>query len=286
MSKVTVGFIGLGKMGYPIAANIAKKFNTIVYNRTESVSIDHSLHYGTSNVNCLSALTKDCNVILICLPTFREVNSIINSIIDCLTNNHIIIDCTSSDPIIQKQIHKMLSDRGVHYFDSPVSGGPEKAHNGTLTSMVSGNKEKYNDIYDILCSFSNPIYVGNIGSGCAIKAINNILNVSHLCLAAEGLKALSKFGISKQTALEVINASSGRSLMTQERIPKHIIEKNYNYGFSLGLMKKDVSIALDIIDNPIMFSNILKIIDEGVEKYGNNADYTEIAKLYFESNDN
>ena len=108
------------------------------------------------------------------------------------------------------------------------------------------------------------------------------MNVSHLCLAAEALKSLENIGIDKNIALEVINKSSGRSLMTEERIPKHIIEKNYNYGFSLGLMNKDVNLALKIIKNPIMFSNISFILKKSLEKYDYNSDYTNIVKIFFE----
>ena len=90
--------------------------------------------------------------------------------------------------------------------------------------------------------------------------------------------------IEKKIALDVINKSSGRSLMTEERIPKHIMEKNYNYGFSLGLMNKDVQLALKLIKNPIMFSHISSLLKKSLEKYGNDADYTEVAKLFLENN--
>ena len=148
--------------------------------------------------------------------------------------------------------------------------------------MVGGDKNKYDKIEYILKTFSKPIYVGDIGNDCAIKSVNNILNVSHLCLTAEALKSLNEIGISKDLTLEVINNSSGRSLMTQERIPNDIVKKNYNYGFSLGLMKKDADLALNIIKNPIMFNNINSLSEKSVDKYGYNADYTEIAKLFFD----
>ena len=147
--------------------------------------------------------------------------------------------------------------------------------------MISGDKDKYVEIEKVFNSFSNPQFVGKIGSASTIKSINNILNVSHLCLAAEALQSLENIGIDRNVALNVINKSSGRSLMTEERIPKHIIENNYNYGFSLGLMNKDVSLALQIIKNPIMFSNISLLLNNSLTKYGKNADYTEITKLYF-----
>ena len=105
----------------------------------------------------------------------------------------------------------------------------------------------------------------------------------HLCIAAEALKSLENIGVDKKVALDVINKSSGRSLVTEERIPKHIMELNYNYGFSLGLMNKDVNLALNIIKEPIMFSNISLLLKKSLEKYGKEADYTEIVKLFFKN---
>ena len=276
-----IGFIGLGSIGYNLAGNISKKYKTFVWNRTNQKSINHSKEYNTSIINNIKKISC-CNIILFCLPTYKEVSTIIDNIITNLKKETILIDCTSSDYEIQRNLSKKLQNYNIYYFDAPVSGGPEKAKSGNITCMVSGNKDKYYEIEDVFKTFSQPIYVGDIGTACAIKSINNILNVSHLCLAAEALKALEDIGISKEIALEVINKSSGRSLMTEERFPKHIIKENYNYGFKLGLMNKDAKLALNIIKNPIMFSNISSLLDRSIEKYGKNADYTEITKLFFD----
>ena len=278
-----VGFIGLGEMGYNIAYNINKNYTTFVWNRTLQKAQQHSNDYGTTYVTNLLDMPKICDILLFCLPTSNDVQNIIKIIEPSLYNEQILIDCTSGDSDIQTIIYNKLLHKKVFYFDAPVSGGPEKARLGTLKSMIGGDQEKYKDIEPILKSFSIPSYVGKIGNGCALKSINNILNVSHLCLAAEALSSLERFGIKKEIALDVINHSSGRSLMTEERIPKHIMEYNYNYGFKLGLMNKDVNLALKLIENPIMFSEISNIMNKSVEKYGEDADYTEVAKLFFEN---
>lgn len=275
---MNVGFIGLGNMGYNISINLKKKFNTYIWNRTVKKSMDHSLKYNTIAVKNVNDIAIKCDVILLCLPTFNEVNDIIEQILPDLKSKQYIIDCTSSDAFFQKNIYDRLLKNNIYYFDAPVSGGPEKALLGTLCCMVGGNKDKFEDIKHVLNTFSNPIYVGEIGNACAIKSINNILNVTHLCLASEALQALNDYGVDKKIALSVINKSSGRSLMTEERIPHHIMEKNYNYGFSLGLMNKDVNLALKLIKNPIMFSNTSNVLKKALDKYGYNADYTEVSK--------
>ncbi len=278
----SVGFVGLGRMGYYMAGNISKTYKTFVWNRTNEKALRHSEEFNTSSISLISDIPKKCKVILFCLPTHKEVKEVINEMNDSLNDSHILIDCTSSDYKVQKEIFDSLKEKNIYFFDAPVSGGPEKAMTGKLTSMVGGDKDKYLEIEDVLKSFSNPIYVGNIGNGCAIKSINNILNVSHLCLAAEALQSLSELGIDKKVALDVINKSSGRSLMTEERIPVDVFQKDYNFGFSLGLMNKDVKLAMNILENPIMFSQINNLLDKSIDKYGKDADYTEVCKLYWE----
>jgi len=277
-----IGFIGLGRIGYNLAGNISKKYDTYIWNRTIKKSINHNKEYNTNiiqNINKISC----CNIILFCLPTYIQVNYIIQEILPNLKKNTILIDCTTSDYKVQKNIYNKLKSKNIYYFDAPVSGGPEKAKKGNITCMIGGDEHKFNEIENVFKSFSKPLYVGQIGTACAIKSINNIMNVSHLCLAAEALKSLENIGVDKNIALQAINKSSGRSLMTEERIPKHIIEYNYNYGFSLDLMNKDVNLALNIIkenNKPIMFSNISSLLKKSIKKYGKKADYTEIVKLF------
>ena len=111
-----------------------------------------------------------------------------------------------------------------------------------------------------------------------------MLNVSNLCLISEGLNSLQKLGINVVSSLNAINNSSGRSLMSIERIPQDVLTENYNYGFTLGLMKKDVDQAMNIISNKDIFNNIQKIMNSGVNNLGTEVDYTEITKEIFIKN--
>jgi 3-hydroxyisobutyrate dehydrogenase len=275
-----IGFIGLGTMGYRIAKNISSKYKVNVWNRTLKVSEDHSIKYNTILYKCIKDLSINSDIILTCLPTSNEVNEVSKKIENNTMNNKYLIDCTSGNPIDTKRIGEFLKKKNIRMLDSPISGGPEKAEMGNLSSIIGGDINDYNYIKPILDSFSEPVYVGNLGSGHAVKAINNILNVSQLCLASEALDALSNNNVNIEKALEAISKSSGRSLMITERIPKDVINKKFNYGFKLGLMQKDVKIALEMIDNKIMFSNIEELMEEAVNKYGYDSDYTNISRLY------
>ena len=190
------------------------------------------------------------------MPTIYEVKQVIDIMYPHLTENQIIVDNSSSDPFVIKELSDKLLRKNVYLFDGPVSGGPTKAKNGTLSCMVGGDEIVY-------------------------EKIENILNVTNLLVLSEGLSALNKYGIDANVALKIINESSGRSLMSIERFPEHIIKGNYNYGFDLKLMKKDVDIAKNILKNPITFEPIINILHKDVDIYGDGSDYTEITKRFF-----
>lgn len=281
MISKTVGFIGLGRMGRHMAMNVNKSFETYVWNRTHRRAVEHSQTYDTKLAFDVKEVALNTDVIILCLPTYKEVFDIVNDMTECLKQNHVIIDCSSSDPFKQIKLYAKLQKHGVSLLDAPVSGGPSKANLGTLSSMVGGDYDVYLSNKGILESFSKPIYVGKCGNGCAIKCINNLLNMTNLCVASEGLKALSDFGIEPNTALDVINASSGRSLMTTERIPVHVLERGCDYGFSMKLMQKDIDTASKLISLPMFAPTVQNLMKNCMHHQGEDADYTSIYREFF-----
>lgn len=281
MISKSVGFIGLGRMGRHMAMNVNKSFDTYVWNRTRDHAIEHSKTYETKLALDVKEIAFNTDVIILCLPTYKEVFEIIDEMAECLKRNHVIIDCTSSDPFKQIELYGHLQKYGVRLLDAPVSGGPSKANLGTLSSMVGGDYDTYHSNIDILKSFSKPIYVGKCGNGCAVKCINNLLNMTNLCVASEGLKALSDFGIEPGIALDVINTSSGRSLMTTERIPIHVLERGCDYGFSMKLMEKDINTASQLINLPMFAPTIQRLIKNCMHNQGQDIDYTSVYREIF-----
>jgi len=278
---VNVAFIGLGAMGYGMAANLSRlprscsdghkhimenehdgnsssspavqeeqqKQNPVfVWNRHSSVAKQHASEFGTRDVSSLEELGH-CSIVFMCLPTSHEVEAVCQRLSHILPPNAIVADCTSGDPLMTRRIASSLALRQIQMVDCPVSGGPAGAKSGQLTSMMGGPLEAVSAVEPYLRRMAqkNVVPVGSIGAGHAVKAVNNTLNAAHLVIASEGLLALANFGISPEVALEAINGSSGRSLQTQERIPKEVLSREFDYGFPLGLMLKDVTIAVDSI---------------------------------------
>lgn len=198
-----------------------------------------------------------------------------------------VIDCTSGHPKSTQRIADWLKeDHGVHMLDCAVSGGPRGARAGTVAAFVGGDAAVVKEhVPDIETFSANIVHLGPVGAGHAVKAINNALNVSNLLTATEGLLALKKLGIDPSRACAVINKSSGRSLMSEVRIPTDCISGWFNYGFKLGLMNKDVGIANELLDEHFADATILRntkrLIDASLtlEDVDGDSDYTEVIKI-------
>lgn len=183
-----------------------------------------------------------------------------------------------------RRIGERVRRANLSMVDAPVSGGPLGAQNGTLAIMVGGERSDFERLKPVLIPLSKTqVHVGGLGAGHAVKAINNVLNATHLLVAAEGLATLARMGIDPEKALKVINASSGRSLQTTTRIPTNVLTRKFDYGFKLGLMHKDVSIAKSMVDEfspeAMILPRTAQLANDALEKFGYLADYTEMVKV-------
>lgn len=261
-----------------------------VWNRTVSVAKDHQQKIGTRATLSLDRLNS-CSIIFLCLPTSVEVEEVCSKLGPSLCPGTIIADCTSGDPHETRKIAVQLENQhGVHMVDCPVSGGPAGATSGELTSIVGGPRVAVDAVIPYLSRMAKKkiVPVGPVGAGHAVKAVNNTLNSAHLLLAAEGLIALAEFGIAPDVAVEAINGSSGRSLQTEVRIPKEVLTREFNYGFPLVLMHKDVSTAVDSVCRgfqatnkvqvPRFFPIVKDLIERAIDLETEGADYTRVVR--------
>jgi 3-hydroxyisobutyrate dehydrogenase len=139
-----------------------------------------------------------------------------------------------------------LAAQGIDMLDAPVSGGVLRAEEGTLSVMVGGKRAVYEKYRGILESFGDKIfYVGDHGAGHLVKALNNLLSATTLASAAEAALLARRAGVAPDTFVEVINASNGRSYSTEVKFPRYILDRTFDDGFALGLMNKDLKIALE-----------------------------------------
>ncbi|MDW8104809.1 MAG: NAD(P)-dependent oxidoreductase, partial [Armatimonadota bacterium] len=239
-----VAFIGLGTMGYPMAGHLARRFETLVWNRTASKAQAHAQQFGSYAVTDLRE-TAAAEFLFTCLPTSVEVEAILEQLLPALKPGTLWVDCTSGDPQHSRRLAQRLRERGCDFLDAPVSGGKAGAEAGTLTVMVGGSRESYERALPVIGAFAGKVFhVGDVGAGHAVKAVNNMLLAIGLLSAAEGLATLAKLGVDPAVALEVINVSSGRSFSTEVHFPERVLTRQFPNTFSLALLAKDTRIAV------------------------------------------
>lgn len=245
MSIQSVAFIGLGAMGWRMAAHLPNAFADVrVWNRTFSKAEQHAAAFNTQAVSLEQAVQAD--VIFSCLPTSHEVEDLIAA--HPPKAGSIWIDCTSGEPASAQKLAAQLKITGVDFLDAPVSGQTIGAEKGTLTVMVGGDAAALERALSAIQPFAGLIqHVGGSGTGFAVKAINNMLLAVNLWAAAEGFSTLKAHGVDMHGALKCINASSGRSNATETVLPQRVFTREFPNTFALNLLAKDAGIALDLV---------------------------------------
>jgi len=241
-----IGFIGLGAMGLPMAKNLMKNgYELHIAAHRNQKPVEELKEKGAIEHPSLKGVAKNSDILISILPTDQEMKSVLLSeeILGNLSNHSILIEMTSGSPAMMKEVEKEYVKKGLKILDAPVSGGTIGAEQGTLTVMVGGDGETLNNVRPILDAMAKQIYlVGAIGTGKAIKAINQMLASIHMISAAEALALGEKLEIDKEMMKQVIGNSSGSSWMLMNKIDS-LSNRNFQPGFKLKLMRKDVEIA-------------------------------------------
>jgi 3-hydroxyisobutyrate dehydrogenase-like beta-hydroxyacid dehydrogenase len=288
--EVTVGFIGLGNMGNPIAKRLINAgFKIVVHDVREEAMIE----FQSKGIICLKSpkeVAQLANVVLASLPGPKEVKEVTVGANGLIHGEKIdtFIDLSTTGVRVAKEVSKALKEKGIDMLDAPVSGGVEGARNGTLTIMVSGSKDTYTKYLPILNIIGKNIYyVGEKpGLAQAMKLINNMLSAIALVATSEGIVLGLREGLDIKTMIDILNVSSGRNSATQDKFPKSIIPGTFDYGFKLGLMIKDLELYSEEIREklkPIISDRLLDIWKQAERKYGANVDFTWIFKYVAEA---
>lgn len=245
-----VGFIGLGAIGTPMARHVARAFDTVVWNRTSAKAEQFATETGARVAPDVRTLVEECAVVITCLPTSGEVAEVIGAAGSAWRAGHLLIDATSGDPAGSRRNAAFLAERGADFVDAPVSGGTSGAEQGTLTVMLGGAGAAIERARDYVAPYARKIeHVGPVGAGHALKAINNALLALNIVAVGEGLVALVKLGVPAQRAVDVINASSGRSNVTENLIPERVLSRAWLRTFSAALLDKDLGVALAVLED-------------------------------------
>lgn len=270
-----------------MAAHLATQHALTVWNRTAERANEFAAAHGARAARTPREAAAGAEVVITCLPTSREVDRLLDGpdgLEAGLERGTLLIDCTSGDPGTSRGIAQRLARRGVAFADAPVSGGVSGAEAGTLTVMVGGEPASFSQARPILSAFGKRIeHLGPVGTGHAMKAVNNALLAVHLIAVGEGLAALVKAGVSARTAVEVLNASSGRSFVSETLVPERVLSGRWPQTFRLALLDKDVGIACTFlqeagVDGP-MLGLAGRLLTEARAELGETADHVEAIRL-------
>ena len=278
----SVAFIGLGAMGYRMAAHLVNQFEQVwVWNRNFSKAEQHAQQYGSQAVELSQAVQAD--VIFSCLPTSQDVVDLIEGL--TLKAGSVWVDCTSGVPGIARVLHTQLKAQGVGFLDAPVSGQTIGAERGTLTVMIGGDAEDVQRALPAMQCFGQLIqHVGEPGAGFAVKAVNNMLLAVNLCAALEGFSTLKAHGVDLNNALACINASSGKSAATESVLPQRILNREFPLTFALPLLAKDTGIALDLAHQAKLAVPVIaqtqSLVQAASNQIDQNSDFSTLAYLY------
>lgn len=288
-----VAFLGLGDIGAPIASHLAREpFDLVVWNRTVSKAEEFARNYRARVARTPAEAVDGADVVITCLPSSAEVESVVhgeNGILNAMRKGAVLVDCTSGDPPTSRSIAAELGGRGVDFIDAPVSGGTSGAKAATLTVMWGGEETVFQRVKPVIEAFGKKIvHAGPVGSGDALKAVNNALLAVHILSTAEGLAILAKAGVDPKIALDVINASSGRSNTSENLIPQRVLTREFPRTFRLALLDKDIGIASVLAEDLDVSTPLITLtadrFHEARIQLGDQADHVEAVKLVEQEN--
>jgi 3-hydroxyisobutyrate dehydrogenase-like beta-hydroxyacid dehydrogenase len=246
--KPRIGFVGLGNIGFPMCRRLLESGYEVLAYDANPEAVSRLEDTPAEPADSLKALAA-ADVVLLSLPGSDVVEEVVlgeGGLAEGLSSGKVLIDTSSSRPSSTRDLAKKLAESGVEMLDAPVSGGVLRAEEGMLAVMVGGREEVFERWRELLESFGEKIFhVGDHGAGHLVKSLNNLLSATTLASAAEAVILAEKAGVAPEALLEVINAGNGRSYSTEVKFPKFILDRSFDDGFALGLMVKDLKIALE-----------------------------------------
>ena len=276
MSKV--GFVGLGAMGSVMSPLLVKAgYQVFGYDIIANIDVSS----GVKQLDTLDDFAQ-FDAIIFMLPNSKIVSQVVTKLLEINTKS-ILIDMSSSDPRETKKLGKTIETKGLKFLDAPVSGGVSRAKTGDLMIMAGGKEQDLEEVKDLLSVMGTVQFAGPLGSGHAIKALNNYVSAAGLIASFEALATARSFGIQPENFLKIINGATGKNNTTEVKLDKFVVSEQFNSGFALDLMVKDVSIAHNLIkdlssDNPLS-SDVYNYLSESLKLLGDNPDHTEVYKV-------
>ncbi len=292
MSEIkSVGFIGLGRMGAPMAGHLAGAgFELVVADQDPNAVEAFTAEHGGTTAKSLTELGGSVDAVITMLPNSKIVRQVIleDGVADGLDAGKVVIDMSTSDPVDTRALGEALSQRGIGMIDAPVAGGVVFARNATLSLTVGGEADLLERCRPLLMAMGRDIFhCGPLASGHAMKALNNYVNASALITAVEALTIGRKFGLQTETMLQSMTAAAtGRNNPIEKKIVPYVNDPAYVTGMALQLLAKDVRITVDMAKAIGAFAPVAETCSglwtDAADRFGADKDQIEVARLWLE----
>jgi 3-hydroxyisobutyrate dehydrogenase-like beta-hydroxyacid dehydrogenase len=285
MAKQSIGFVGVGRMGGPMVRRLLEAgFDLTIYDTSEA-AVAPLVALGAKRAASPAQVASAAEIVLASLPTPPIVQTVAlgpNGIGEG-TKIKIFVDVSTTGSTVAARVAEALAAKGIVAVDSPVSGGIAGAEKGTLAVMVSGPQETYDKVKPVLEVIGKLFFVGTRpGQGQTMKLLNNLLSGTAMAISSEAVVMGVKAGLDPQQIMDVINAGSGRNSATQDKIPRCVIPRTFDFGFALSLLNKDIRLCLEEAEAlgvpMIVGTAVRQLLAVTIATEGPNADLTETVK--------
>lgn len=283
-----LGFVGLGRMGNPMVVRLLEAGHTVHVFDTSEQAVAIATQRGAKPCSSARDVADKADIVLTSLPTPDIVQKVVLGEDGLARGSRAttVIDLSTTGPRTAIAVAKALTDAGgrVTMVDSPVSGGITGAEKGTLALMVSCPTAIFEQIEPVLKSFGKIFHVGEEpGQGQTLKLANNLLAAAALAVSSEVMVMGVKAGLDPQTMIDVINVSSGRNASLQDKFPRAVLTRTFDYGFTTGLSFKDVRLCVEEAEAMgvpmVVGSAVRQFLSMTNATYGAGSDFTEMVKL-------
>jgi 3-hydroxyisobutyrate dehydrogenase len=286
MTSATLGFIGVGKMGAPMATRLLNAGHTVCVFDTSCNARAVMEQLGAHCADSAAEVASTAETVFLSLPNPQIVQSVSLGPAGLIEGQTVrrVIDFSTIGPRAAKNIADGLAARRISYIDAPVSGGVRGAREGTLAIMAACPKAIFSNAEALLQNFGKVFHLGEIaGQAQTMKLANNLLSGAAIALTSEAMVMGVKAGLDPKVMLEVLNTSTGRNSATEDKFPRAVLPGTFDFGFTTGLLFKDINLCIEdavALGVPMVCgSTVLQMLAVTRAMYGDDSDFTSLCRV-------
>ena len=281
-----IGFIGLGRMGGLMAGRLIDAGHTLTVFDVSAPAVEALKAKGAASAASPSDVADACETVFASLPSPGIVRETALGAQGVVNGSSIktFVDLSTTGPQVSGVVAEVLARKGIASLDAPVSGGVKGAREGTLAVMVGGPKATFDELQPVMSIFGKLFFMGETpGSGQTMKLVNNLLAACSIAITSEGMAMGVKAGLDPKLMIDVLNGSTGRSSATQDKWPRSVLPRSFDYGFATGLCFKDVRLCLEEAEAMgvpmVVGSAVRQYVSITNQMFGPDSDFTSMAKV-------